>query len=80
MWLGWFVWAMLLTFMGATKGISIYKGEISFRAKCVAFVAIFSFLMSFMVQPVRVENLSLTDIKWVENKNETETSLEVVGD
>jgi membrane-associated protease RseP (regulator of RpoE activity) len=66
LWLGWLVWAVLLSFMGATKGIRIYTGEISFRAKCVAFGAILSFLLSFMIQPVRIENVSLEDIRWIE--------------
>ena len=66
MWLGWLVWACMLLFMGATRGIAIENGTLSIRAKYVAFAAIISFLLSFMVQPVRIENVPLEDIKWIE--------------
>ena len=65
-WLGWLFWAVMLYFMGATKGLSVPSSELNLRAKVVAVCAFLAFILSFMLRPVHQENIKLTDIHWVE--------------
>ncbi|MEC7987464.1 MAG: site-2 protease family protein [Myxococcota bacterium] len=67
-WPGWFVWALLLFFMGAHRGIPIQHGGLSTRAKIVAFAAVISFIFSFMLRPIMIKNIETSDIKWIEEK------------
>jgi membrane-associated protease RseP (regulator of RpoE activity) len=66
LWLGWLVWAMMLYFMGATKGLSVPKSTLSVRAKIVAFCALIAFCLSFMLRPVQLVNITLSEIHWIE--------------
>ena len=66
LWLGWLVWSFMLYMMGATKGLSVPKTRLSQRARWVTVLAIIAFLFSFMIRPVQLINIQLSDILWIE--------------
>lgn len=65
-WFGWLFWAVMLYFMGATKGLLVPKSDLSRRARIVAFCAFVAFFFSFMLRPVQQVNIKLTDVRWIE--------------
>lgn len=66
LWLGWLVWAVMLYLMGATKGLSVPNTNLSHRAKWVTVIAFIAFLFSFMIRPVQLINIQLSEIFWIE--------------
>ena len=66
LWLGWLVWAVMLYMMGATKGLKVPHTVLSERAKMVSFFAFIAFVFSFMIRPVELINIQLSEIIWIE--------------
>lgn len=66
LWLGWLVWAVMLYMMGATRGLNVPHTVLSTRAKMVSFLALLAFVFSFMIRPVQLINIQLSEIIWIE--------------
>ena len=66
LWLGWLVWAVMLYMMGATRGLVVPNTVLSMRAKMVSFLALLAFVFSFMIRPVELINIQLSEIIWIE--------------
>jgi len=66
LWLGWLVWAVMLNMMGATKGLKVPNTVLSDRAKMVSCLALLAFVFSFMIRPVQLINIQLSEITWIE--------------
>jgi membrane-associated protease RseP (regulator of RpoE activity) len=65
-WGGWIFWAVMLLFLGAWISLPVpSQPPLTRRAWVIAGLALASFLLSFMPQPLELESLPLTELRLV---------------
>ena len=64
-WPGWMVWGILLLLMGAWRGLPIEdRSPLTARARWVALAAAISMGLSFMAQPIQLQNIPYHEMIW----------------
>lgn len=77
-WPGWFVWALALIVMRAWVSLPLPQSQpLTKRAKQIVVATLIAFGCCFMPRPVMLENISIEDIVWLDDKGlPTEPPLE----